>query len=109
MQIEQRGVTFLDGFLEIGTEAGERFRIGEIGLRAGVPELAAEAADVVALAAVAMIEARHVHMRAADSVVVIYGGADQLRREASNGEANLFRQIAADHIGGVADAVRVLR
>ena len=74
-------------------------------MRPGTPELHAEAAQVVAFAAVAMIEARHIHVLAADAVVVMNFAADEFRREPAHGEANLFGQIAANDVGRIADAV----
>ena len=75
-------------------------------MRSGIPELASEPAQVVALAAVAMIEARHVHVRSADAVVIIDFATDQLGCEAANREADLLGEIAADDVGRIANAVR---
>ena len=105
MQRDQRGVALADGGLEVGAEAGNLF--GPTGAIAGAaaPELHAEAAQVIALAAVAMIEARHVDVLAADAIVVLHRRAEQLRHEAEHVQAHLLAQIAADHVGRIADAV----
>ena len=104
MQSDQRGVALLDGGLEIDAEAGQSFRESGIGLRAAVPELSAEASQIVALDA-AMVEARHIDVFAADAVVVLRGAADQFRQESEHVEADLFAEIAADDVGRIADAV----
>ena len=54
-----------------------------------------------------MVEARHVDVLAADAAVVAGRRADEPREEAAHVEADLLAEVAADHVGAVADAVRV--
>ena len=55
-----------------------------------------------------MIEARQIDVLAADAVVVLHRRADQFRNEAIHVQADLFGQIAADDVAGVADTVGIL-
>ncbi len=76
-------------------------------MRAGEPELAAETTKIVTLAAIAVIEARHVNVLAPNPIVVVNRTAHQFRSEAVHMKADLLCQIASDHIIRVADAIRV--
>src|SRR6476620_5050780 len=54
-----------------------------------------------------MVEARHVDVLAADAAVVSRRRPDEYRQEAGDVQTNLLAEKSADHIGSVADAVRV--
>ena len=108
MQRHQRGISFAHGaILNSAPKPGNLLGPTGVVARAAAPELHAESAQVIALAAVAMIESRHVDVFAADAVVVLHRRAEQFRHEAEHVQPNLLAQIAADHIGRVADAVRM--
>src|SRR3569833_342824 len=94
---------------EISPETRNRFCPRDIGLSAGVPELTSESAQVIALSPIPMIEARHIHVRTTNAVVVVNLPAHQLRSETVDREANLLGEIPADHIGRVADPVWIPR
>ena len=93
--------------LEIGAEARDLLRPARVVRRSAAPELHAEAAQVVALAAVAVVEARQVDVLAADAVVILRRRAEQLGHKAEHVQPHLLAQIPADHVGRIADAVRV--
>ena len=54
-----------------------------------------------------MIEARHVDVLAVRAVILLVAAAVERRHVPLHVEANLLAQIAADHVGAVADAVRI--
>src|SRR5437660_837878 len=70
MQRKHGGIARLHRLFEVEAESGNALRPGEIGLRSRVPELAAKSPDIVTLSAIAMIEARHVHVLASDAIIV---------------------------------------
>ena len=90
MKRDQRRVSLLDGLLQVEPETRKLFRERRVGLRPGVPELRAESAQIVALAPVPMIEARHVDVLAADAVVILCRGPHQLRDKTEHVEAHLL-------------------
>ena len=59
--------------------------------------------------AVAVVEARHVGVFAADAAVVARCRPVQRRHEAARMEAHLLAEVAADDVAAVADAVRIGR
>ena len=54
-----------------------------------------------------MVEPRQVDVLAADAAIVAGRRADQRRQVAGRVEADLLTQVAADHVGTVAQAVGV--
>ena len=111
MDLEPGRVAALDLRLERRAEAGNLVRscVRRRSARARVPELRAEAAQVVAAAPGAMVEARHVDVLAADAAVVPRGRAYERGQVAAHVEPDLLAEVAADHVRSVADAVRVRR
>jgi hypothetical protein len=55
-----------------------------------------------------MVEARHVHVLAADAAIVPCRRADELGEDAASVKPDLLAQIAADHVRAVPDPVRIL-
>ncbi len=99
----------LDLLLERCAEAGDgrrqRVRTGDAG--AGVPELHAEAAQVVTPAPRPVIEARHVDVLPSDAAVVASGRPGQRGKVPDRVQADLLAEIAPDDVRPVADAVGV--
>ena len=58
---------------------------------------------------VAVVEARHVRVLAADAAVVARRRSVQRRHEPAGMEAHLFAEVAADDVAAVADAVGMRR
>src|SRR5881296_3584106 len=109
MNLEPRRVPPLDFAFQRRAEAGNVMRsfIGAGAAGAGIPELRAEPAQVVALAAGAMIEARHVDVLAADAAIVPRRRAGEHGKESGRIQPDLLAEVAADHVGAVAKTVRV--
>ena len=109
VNLEPGGMAALDFFLQCGAESRNLLRApvraGRAG--AGVPELRAEAAQVIALPAGAMVEPRHVDVLAADAAVVSRRRAGEDREEAGRVQPNLLAQIAANHVRSVAEPIRM--
>ena len=78
-----------------------------VGCAAGVPELHLVAAEESAGSAAGCGEARHVDVLAADAAIVLDRLAEQRGMKPGDVHADLLAQIPADHVGAVAEAVRV--
>src|SRR5439155_5777901 len=92
---------------ERSAEAGKLARevVDAVGAAAGVPELRAPSAQVVAAEAGTVVEPRHVHVLAADPAIVLPGLAVEIGEEALHVDPDLLAEVAPDHVGAVADAV----
>ena len=99
----------LDFLLQRRAEAGNRLAavVRAAVAAAGVPELDAEAAQVVALVRRLVVEAPQVDVLAADAAIVARRPAGQRLHPADVIEADLLAQVAADDVRAVADAVRI--
>ena len=97
----------LYSLFELRSKTRNAFCKREVGLRAGIPELASEAAQVVAPSAIPMIEARHIHVRSTYPVVVVNLAANQLGRKAAHRKPDLLGEVTADDIRRISDAVRI--
>src|SRR3954469_409394 len=111
MDLEPRGMAPLDLPLERGTEPGNLVRsfLWAIPVRPGVPELRAESTQVVATAAGAMVESRHINVFPADAAIVPRRRPFECREISARVQPDLFAQVAADHVGSVAEPIRVGR
>src|SRR3954452_14691245 len=99
MQCKNSRIASFHRLFEIKAESRNAFSPREIGLRSCVPELAPKAANVIALAAIAVVEPRHVHVCAANPIIVLNRRAFQFRSKCTDGESNLFGEIASNDIG----------
>src|SRR5262249_17057952 len=109
MNLEPRRMPGLDRLFQRSAEPRNLRRSGvrAVGARPGVPELRAEAAQIVALPVGPMIEARHVDVLAADAAIVSRRGALEHRKEPGHVQADLLAQIPADDVGSVPETVRM--
>ena len=98
VELEPGGEVALDVLLERGAEAGPRVRevVDAVGAAAGVPELGAPAAQVVAGEAGAVVEAGHVHVLAADAAVVLPRLAVEVWEEPLDVDPDLLADLAAE-------------
>src|SRR6476660_2143762 len=107
MNSHQCRIALFYGFFEIGAESRQRFRVVELCLRTTAPELHPKSANVIALAAITMIETRQINVLAADAAVVVYLSAHQFRHEAIHVKTDLLAKVTPDGVRRISDTVRV--
>ena len=109
VQRDERGITPLHCFLELGAEAWNVSRKCSVVLGAAAPQLHSVSAEVIPLFAVAVIESRQIDVFAADAVIVVDRTVEKFGHKAEHVEADLFGEIPSDDIGRVTDSVRIFR
>src|SRR4051812_47905646 len=111
MNLEPCRVAPFDLFLQRSAEARNAIRsfLRAIPVRPRVPELRAESAQVVAAAAGSMVEPRHIDMLTADAAIVPRRRTFEGRQISTRVQPDLFAEVTPDHVGSIAEAVRVPR